>query len=113
MAGDGTSYGSTYVSFTGDIPGAMRRALKPRAEQLRTRGEELLQINVPRDTNELAESCYALIVETPGRDLVVALGATADHAPPVEFGHLTRSGSFVPPNPFIRRSMSLLMRGAR
>lgn len=29
------------------------------------------------------------------------VGPTADYAPPVEFGHVTKSGSFVPPQPFM------------
>jgi hypothetical protein len=113
MAGDGTSYGSTYVSFTGDIPGALRRASEPAAAALAVEGEVILKRNCPVDSGELQESCYARVIKTPGRDLVVALGATADHAAPVEFGHLTRSGTFVPPNPFVRRSLSELTRGKR
>lgn len=101
------------VSFTGDIPGAMRRASEPAATGFAAEGLVILRRNCPVDSGELLESCYATVVKTPGEDLKVALGATAPHAAPVEFGHLTRSGSFVPPNPFIRRSLSQLTRGRR
>lgn len=104
---------TTDVSFSGDIPGALRRASRTAAEALRVRGEALLRQNTPVDSGELLASTYARIIENPGQDLRVELGATAPHAAPVEFGHLTRSGSFVPPNPFLRRSLSQLLRGRR
>jgi len=101
------------VSFTGDIPGAMRRASEPAASSFAAQGLVILRRNCPVDSGELLASCYTQVVRTPGQDPRVRLGATAPHAAPVEFGHLTRSGSFVPPNPFIRRSLSELTRGKR
>jgi hypothetical protein len=104
---------TTRVEFTGDIPGALRRASRPIADSFATQGLVMLQRNCPVDTGELRASCYSNVVERPGQDLSVALGATADHAGPVEFGHLRRDGSFQPPNPFIRRTLSQLTRGRR
>lgn len=101
------------VSFTGDIPGAMRRASEPAADAFSVQGLVILRRNCPVDSGELVASCYTQVVKVPGQDLKVRLGATAPHAAPVEFGHLTASGSFVPPNPFIRRSLSELTRGRR
>lgn len=99
---------TTNVSFTGDIPGAMRRASRPLANDFAVQGLIMLRRNCPVDTGELRESCYARVVERPGQDLGVELGATAPHAVYVEYG--TRN---MAPRAFIRRTMSQLTRGRR
>lgn len=104
---------TTSVSFSGDIPGAFRRASRPLADDFAKAGEIILKRNAPVLSGELRDSCYAKVILSPSGDWAVELGATADHAGPVEFGHLKRNGGFQPPNPFIRRSMSQLTRGRR
>lgn len=102
--------GTVSVSFSGDIPGALRRGSRPIAERYRATGEVILRRNCPVDSGELLASCYAELDETPD-GMRVRLGARADHAAPVEFGHLMPNGQFYPPNPFIRRSLAQLVRG--
>lgn len=98
------------VEIRGDIARLLRRASEAQLEAIRQNGENALQRNVPRDTGELAESCYATLNAELG---VIRMGATADHAEPVENGHITQAGTFVPPNPFVRRSVSEATRGRR
>ena len=104
---------TTQVSFSGDIPGAFRRASRPLADAFAVTGEAILKSNAPVLSGELRDSCYARVVPSFSGDWAVELGATAEHAAPVEFGHLKANGGFQPPNPFIRRSMSQLTRGRR
>lgn len=53
--------------------------------------------NAPYLTGELYDS---IDYEVHGASMT--LKASAEHALPVEFGHHTRSGSFVPAHPFLR-----------
>lgn len=57
------------------------------------------QTLAPVDTGNLQGSVTTDV--RPG-DLVGVVEATADYAVPVEFGHRTRSGTQVPPQPFMR-----------
>jgi hypothetical protein len=74
------------------------------AARLREAGryfKERIEVNAPVDTGKLRQS-VKLIVKPDGSGL--HLFCDVEYAIYVEFGHVTPSGTWVPPNPFIRKS---------
>lgn len=96
------------VEIVGDIARLLRQASAPQLEAIAKRAEVALQRNVPRDTGELAASCFAKADANAG---TVTIGATAKHAPFVEYGFTHyRSGKFIGPNAFVRKSLNEAIR---
>lgn len=60
-------------------------------------GVQRAQGYAPYDTGELHDS-----IDYEIRGALGVLKANAEYALPIEFGHRTRSGSFVPAHPFLR-----------
>ncbi len=61
------------------------------------------KFNCPVDTGYLSSTIGTMEGGRPGSQIVIA---TAHYAAPVEFGHVTQSGSFVPPQPFMRNALA-------
>lgn len=100
---------ATRVTVTGDLTRLLIDASLPQLEATRQRAEDALQRNVPRDTGKLAQSCYARLDRRRG---IIQLGADTPYARFVEYGFRHhRSGEFIGPNPFIRRSYIEATRG--
>lgn len=60
-------------------------------------GEQRARGYAPYDTGALADSITHEVNGASG-----SISASAEYALPIEFGHRTRSGSFVPAHPFLR-----------
>lgn len=106
MSGVGVSVGgvnsSGEVKIRLNLPGFIKSIVGPEilSQDLETAlefGKRRAQSIVPYDTGELSDSIDYEVNGTTG-----TLFADAEHALPVEFGHRTRSGSFVAPRPYLR-----------
>lgn len=75
-------------------------ALSKILEQVGQFTEERGKSGAPFLTGELRDSGFH---QTTGMKVVV--GFTAEHAAPVEFGHVTASGSFVAARPYLQPAM--------
>lgn len=76
--------------------GTLQEALQKKLEEAGQVALEVANELVPVDTGYLKSTLY---LETePGQ---VKIGADAEYTLPVELGHVTRSGSFVPAQPFL------------
>lgn len=71
----------------------------PHMEAVGEQMEAIARRYVPVDTGTLRNSIGH---EVDYEDGTVTLYADAPYAEAVEFGHITASGSFVPPRPFLR-----------
>jgi phage gpG-like protein len=77
-------------------------AALPQLETKRKRMQNKAEQYCPVDTGYLRNSVYSETNRTTGD---IEIGATATYAAAIEYGHVTRSGSFVPAQPFIRRAV--------
>jgi hypothetical protein len=94
--------GSAEISFRINLVGLAKEIADPNVlsailEDALDLAENQARSLAPYDTGELAGSIGHEV-----RGVFGKLFATADHAAPVEFGHVTRGGTFVAPRPYLR-----------
>lgn len=87
------------VELTSAWQRGLFRAVKPQMDRWAASALADMRRLVPVDTGHLRSTLHAEYDPDTG---VMTVGADADYATPVELGHVTSSGSFVPPQPFIR-----------
>jgi hypothetical protein len=122
MAGFG--YTTVVRDDTAALIAQTRRRVQALYEKARAQGEQSLQALVPRDTGALADSSHAEPMnaglprarDAAGRFTNQEIGFTMRsfgneatgqmYARWVNEGHHTRSGSWVPPNPFFSQSVA-------
>lgn len=102
---------STRVTVSRDVGRLLLEASLPQLEAIRERAEQALQRNTPVDSGDLRRSTYARLDRTRG---IVQVGADTPYARFVEYGYRHHaSGRFIPPNPFLRRSLDQAIRARR
>jgi hypothetical protein len=87
------------VILDADFEQQVLHAAAERIETIAQGMEDTARRLVPVDTGHLRDSIYH---QVDLREAQITLGASADYAGYVEYGHHSVAGTWVPPQPFIR-----------
>lgn len=85
--------------------------------QIASEGRQALAANTPRDTGETASGWVSEITSKNGKHEIVWKNAAhpeeeVNMAKLIEIGHATRTGGYVPPQPYIKQAMAPIWRTA-